>query len=221
MKAKSLLPILMRRIYGSGRAATMGQVPHLSAESHVRAVVLVEGVSDQTAVETLAARSGRDLAAEGVAVVPIGGAQAIGRFVERYGPQGLGLRLAGLCDAAEERNFQRALERAGLGACLTRLDLEEHGFYVCEADLEDELIRALGAAAVEEVLASNGDLNPFRTFQKQPAWRGRPADHQLRRFMGSADSRKLRYARLLLEALPLERVPRPLVQVLESTRRVQ
>jgi hypothetical protein len=34
--------------------------------------------------------------------------------------------------------------------------------------------------------------------------------------MGSADSRKLRYARLLVDALPLDRVPRPLVEVLAS-----
>ena len=177
----------------------MGQLPHLS-------VIFVEGVSDQAAVEALAARRGRDLAAERVAVVPIGGAQAIGRFIERYGPRGLDLRLAGLCDAAEERDFQRALERAGLGERLTRGDMERLGFYVCDADLEDELIRALGAPAVEDVLEANGDLGPFRTFQKQPFWRGQAAERQLRRFMGSADSRKIRYARLLVDALPLERV---------------
>lgn len=187
----------------------MGQLPHLS-------VILVEGVSDRAAVEALAARSGRDLEAERIAVIPIGGAQAIGRFVDHYGPQGLDLRLAGLCDAAEERDFQRALERAGFGERLTREDMEGLGFFVCDADLEEELIRALGAPAVEEVLAANGDLNPFRTFQKQPAWRGRPAERQLRRFMGSADKRKTRYARLLVEALPLERVPRPLAQLLLS-----
>ena len=192
----------------------MGRLPHLSDDDHVRAVILVEGVSDQAAVEALAARRRRDLATEGVGVVPIGGAQAIGRFVERYGPRGLDVRLAGMCDAAEARDFQRALERAGLGEGLTRDEMEELGFYVCDADLEDELIRALGAVAVEEVLAANGDLNSFRTFQKQPAWRGRPVDRQLRRFMGSADSRKLRYARLLVDALPLERIPRPLERVL-------
>ena len=38
----------------------------------------------------------------------MGGAQAIGRFVEHFGPQGLDVKLAGLCDAAEERFFQRA-----------------------------------------------------------------------------------------------------------------
>jgi hypothetical protein len=66
-------------------------------------------------------RSGRDatLAADGVAVVPIGGAQSIGRFLRHYGPEGLGVRLAGLCDAGEERDYRRGLERAGLGAELT------------------------------------------------------------------------------------------------------
>ncbi len=177
-------------------------------------VVLVEGVSDQLALETLAERRGRDLAAEGIAIVPIGGAQAIGRFLDLLGPQGLNARLAGLCDAAEEGNFQRALERAGLGSNVTRADMERLGFYVCVADLEDELIRALGAAAVEEIVHAQGDLGSFRTLQKQPAWQGRTNEEQLRRFMGSGGSRKIRYARLLVEALDLTQVPRPLDRVL-------
>jgi hypothetical protein len=45
---------------------------------------------------------------------------------------------------------------------------------VCVKDLEDELIRALGSAGVEEVLAAQGELETFRNFQNQPAWRGRP-----------------------------------------------
>ena len=92
--------------------------------------------------------------------------------------------------------------------------MEALGFYVCVADLEDELIRALGAAAVEEVVEAQGELGPFRTLQKQPAWRGRPQDEQLRRFMGSGGRRKIRYARLLVEALDLTEVPRPLDLVL-------
>jgi hypothetical protein len=186
----------------------------MSASLNPRAVVLVEGTSDKVAVETLAERRGRDLQAEGISVVPIGGAQAIGRFLTLFGPRGLDVRLAGLCDAAEEREFQRGLERAGLGSQLTRVDLEQLGFYVCVADLEDELIRALGAASVEEVVHAEGDIGPFRTFQKQPEWRGRPAGDQLRRFMGSGGSRKIRYARLLVEALDFTQVPRPLERVL-------
>ena len=178
------------------------------------AVVLVEGVSDQAAVEALAERHGRDLGAEGVSVVPIGGAQAVGRYLERFGPDGLDLRLAGLCDAAEEREFRRGLEQAGLGSDLSRAELERLGFFVCEADLEDELIRALGADTVLQVIEANGDLGPFRTLQKQPAWHARPTDEQLRRFMGSGGRRKIRYARFLVEALDLAAIPRPLAGIL-------
>jgi hypothetical protein len=113
----------------------MSEMRNLAWESpesmSARAVVLVEGISDQSALEALAARRGRDLAAVGVSIVPMGGAQAIGRFLTLFGPQGLDVRLAGLCDAAEEGVFRRALERAGLGSNLTRADMERLGFYVC------------------------------------------------------------------------------------------
>lgn len=170
-------------------------------------IVLVEGVSDQRAVEAVARRRGRDLAAEGVSVVPIGGAQAIGGRLAALARE---VRLAGLCDVGEERHFQRGLERAGLGSDLDRAEMERLGFFVCEADLEDELIRSLGTDAVERVVAAQGDLGSFRTLQKQAAWQGRPTDAQLRRFMGSGGRRKIRYAELLVNALDPERVPRPL-----------
>jgi len=179
-----------------------------------RTVVLVEGVSDQRALETLAERRGRDLDAERVTVVPIGGAQAIGGFLEQFGPQGLDVRLAGLCDAAEEDHFKRGLERAGLGVDIARPDMEALGFYVCVADLEDELIRCLGAGAVEDVIDAQGELQSFRTFQKQPAWRGRAVEEQLRRFIGTHSGRKIQSAASLVGALDLTRVPRPLDRVL-------
>ena len=105
----------------SGRD-TRGDVKlrHVAASVDVRTVVLVEGMSDQRALEALAERRGRNLAAEGVSIVPMGGATAVGRYLERFGPKGLDLRLAGLCDAGEERKFRRGLERAGLGSDLTR-----------------------------------------------------------------------------------------------------
>ena len=183
-------------------------------ETTTRTVVLVEGTSDQVALETLAERHDRNLDAEGIVIVPMGGAQSIGRFLAHYGPGGLDVRLAGLCDAGEEAEFRRGLERAGLGAELTRGDMERLGFYVCVADLEQELIRALGPDRVEEIVEAHGDLGPFRTLQKQPAWEERRLEDQLRRFMGSGGSRKIRYARFLIEALDLDRVPRPLDRLL-------
>lgn len=177
----------------------------------LRAVVLVEGISDRIAIETLARRRGRDLAADGVAVQSIGGAQAIGRYLDRLGTA---VDLAGLYDAGEEAVFRQALEQAGFGADLSRARMEELGFYACDVDLEDELIRALGAATVERILDANGDLGSFRTLQKQAPWRGRPAEDQLRRFLGSGAQRKIRYAQLLVDALDLARVPKPLDGVL-------
>jgi hypothetical protein len=176
-------------------------------------VVLVEGSSDQVALETLADRRGRDLAAAGIAVVPMGGARNIRRFLEQFGPRGLNLGLAGLCDAGEEGDFRRGLEWAGLGSDLGRAEMEALGFYVCVADLEDELIRCLGTAAVEQVVEAQGELGSFRTFQRQPAWRARPSQEQLRRFIGTHSGRKIRYARLLVDALELTSVPRPLDRV--------
>jgi hypothetical protein len=61
---------------------------------------------------------------------------------------------------------------------------------------------------------ASGDLRSRRALQKQPAQRDRPAEDQVRRFLGSGSGRKLRYARLLVEALAPEQVPRPLDRLL-------
>ena len=173
-----------------------------------RAVVLVEGISDRLAVETLAARRGRDLHAEGVAVVPIGGAHALGNALRRVVT---GVDVAGLCDAGEEGAFRRALEACGMGPAPDRAALESLGFYVCEEDLEDELVRALGCARVTEIIEAQGETSRFRTFQKQREKRELSLAKQLHGFMWN---RKIRYAPLLVDALDLDAVPRPLEGVL-------
>jgi hypothetical protein len=180
----------------------------------VRAVVLVEGASDQAALEALARRRRRDLDADGVRVVAMGGATSIGRFLDLFGPGGHDVAFAGLCDAAEERVFRRALERAGLGPAQGRDDMERLGFYVCTEDLEDELIRSLGSDVVERIVDGQGELTSFRTFQRQPAQQGKTTAQQLRRFMGTRAGRKIHYARVLVEALDPAGVPRPLDRLL-------
>ena len=142
------------------------------------------------------------------------GATNVARFLERYGPSGAGLRLAGLYDVGEEGVFRRALERVGLGIDLNRNEMQALGFHVCIADLEDELIRALGVDAVEELIATQGELDSFRTMQKQPAHRGRSTEAQLRRFMGTNSGRKIFYAPVMVDALDLTKVPSPLDRVL-------
>jgi hypothetical protein len=187
----------------------------LAGIAQSRAVVLVEGMSDQAALEALAERRGRALAAEGVSIVPMGGATNIDHFLGLLlGPGRGAVRLAGLCDAAEEGYFRRALERAGLGSRLSRAGMEALGFYVCADDLEDELIRAIGVASVEQVIVTQGEIRSFRTFQKQPAQQGHSPERQLHRFMGTHSGRKSKYARLLVGALDPARIPRPLDGVL-------
>lgn len=194
------------------RAETLLSLAAVPDES---AVVLVEGRSDQAALEVLARRRGRVLAAEGVSIVPMGGATNFGQFLERFGPRGLDIRLAGLCDATARDYLRRSLERAGLGSAWTPEELEGLGFFVCDPDLEDELIYALGTDTVEAIIESQGELASLRSLKQQPAQRGRSTHDQLHRFMGSKSGRKLQYAQLMVDALDLDLMPRALDGVLD------
>jgi hypothetical protein len=156
-------------------------------------IVFVEGASDRVALLRLAERQGRDLRAEGVDVVAIGGAHALGRLLASLDARNL--KLVGLCDVGEAREFTRALDHV----------------FVCDRDLEDELIRALGPAELERIIEEQGELHSFRTLQKQPFQRSRTLEHQLLVFLGN---RKIRYAPLLVDALDLSNVPAPLDGVL-------
>jgi hypothetical protein len=180
-----------------------------------RAVVLVEGNSDRLALQTLAGRCGRDLAAEGVEVVPMGGITNTRAFASRYGPRGLDVPLAGLYDAPEEAHLRRGLLAAGFLAARVPEALPGLGFFKCTADLEDELIRALGVEAVEDVIEAAGDMRSLRLLAGMPAQRDWSRVAVLRRFLGVRSGRKARYAALLVEALQPERVPGPLRAVLD------
>lgn len=184
----------------------------------VRTVVLLEGRSDRAAVHALAVASGVDLARRGVAVVAMGGVTNVGRHLGRYGVAGAGLRVAGLCDEAEVPVVARALAAHGYaGDGLDGIDaLAAAGFQVCVADLEDELVRAVGVARFERVVAEQGELRALRSMQQQPAQRDRPVTAQLRRWLGSGGSRKVRYAELLVQALEPDRAPAPLRALLDS-----
>lgn len=178
--------------------------------------VLVEGESDREAVLALARRRVTDLPT--VDVVAMGGVTNIARYVAELAAS---YRLVGLYDAGEERFVRAALERAGLTSGPDRAapdlatpDLAESGFHRCDRDLEEELIRALGPQRVLEVVAAAGDLAHFRGLQQQPAQRHRRLEEQLHRFFGSGSGRKIRYGRLLVDALPDDAVPAPLERLL-------
>jgi hypothetical protein len=191
-------------------------LPTGATAATAQAVLFVEGISDQHALETLATRMGLDLDGAGVAIVQIGGATNIWRYLQLYRAQHPNVTLGGLCDANQERAFRRALEQFGYGSDLSRAGMEAIGFFVCDADLEDELIRSLGVERVLEIIEAEGELQSFRTYQKQPAHSARALEKQVHGFMWN---RKFRYARLLVDALDVDHVPRPLVGALAHATR--
>ena len=175
---------------------------------------MVEGNSDRVALHTLAERHGRALTDEGIEVVAMGGITNTRAFASRYGPHGLGVPLAGLYDAAEETKLRHGLAAAGLSAALEPDGLLRLGFHKCSADLEDELIRALGIDAMEAVIEAAGEAYSLRILAGMPAQRDWTREAVLRRFLGVRSGRKARYAALLVEALDPGRVPHPLEAVL-------
>jgi len=183
------------------------------AGAAAKTVILVEGVSDQRAIQVLASRQGRDLERDGVAIIPIAGATNIVRFLHLLGPRGYDVKLAGLCDEDEESAFRAAFAEAGMGSGLDRVAMEKLGFFVCSADLEEELIRALGAEEMVRLIQTEGQLRRFRSFQNQPAQRHKTIEAQLWRWLGN---HKIRYAPVMVGALAIEEMPPPLKGVLAS-----
>ncbi len=181
----------------------------------MRTIVFVEGVTDELALTLAAGRSGRDLEAEGVSIVPINGAHAISRFLRRLAAEEPEAKLAGLYDEGEEEVIRVALERAGFGPNLDRGQLERIGFFACIADLEDELIRAAGEPNLSRLIELQGDGQPWRTFRSQQAWRGRAMDQQFRRFIRSVSERNSRYIRAMVETIDPSRLPRPIRLLLD------
>lgn len=182
-----------------------------------RTVILFEGRSDRLAFEAMVRRRGVLGAMDAVELVDMGGITNLRTRVSALGGGGVGggVRVLGLYDAAEEAYVIRILDELGLlaGECRHPSDI---GFFGCERDLEAEVIRAAGVELVLETLAARGELERFRVFQGQPAQRGKPVDDQLHRFAGTAAGRKARFAADVIEALPLDRMPRPLTALLRA-----
>jgi hypothetical protein len=174
------------------------RVPNELVQVAVKAVVFVEGESDRIAIETLAVRLGRDLSAEGVVVVAVGGAHALERALQTLDAE----RVAGLYDRGEEAAVRRALERTAVTS---------HGFHACDPDLEGELVRSIGPERMLHLVEERGQLAAFRTYQRQPGKRSLSLDAQLH---GWLHNWKVRYAAALVDALDLDRVPPPLAGVL-------
>jgi hypothetical protein len=178
----------------------------------VRTLVLVEGNSDAGAVRALAGLLGCDLDLHHIQIRSADGVTNFSQLLAEFVRTHPGAKFCGMYDVADERHVRRALAHAAFPIAAEE-SLESFGFFACVADLEDELIRALGSEAVERLLEAHGELISFRRFQAMPQHRSTPVHHQLRRFLGTRATRKIRSAQRLVEALDLARLPRPLAQL--------
>jgi hypothetical protein len=175
-------------------------------------LVLVEGESDAGAVRALADLVGCDLDLHRIQIWSADGVTNFSKVLAEFVRTHPGAEFCGMYDVEDERHVRRALDNAAIPVAAHE-SLEAFGFFACVTDLEDELIRALGAEAVERVLEAQAELASFRRFQAMPQHRRAPVHQQLRRFLGTRATRKIRSAQRLVETLDLARLPRPLMQL--------
>jgi hypothetical protein len=184
--------------------------PDTAEAFFARTVVFVEGPSDYLALRVVANILNIDLDAKGVAVISLQGAGLLATYLRLLGPQGLDLDLVGLCDVDAEQDWQTKLTAAGVPVA-DRAALNAAGFFVCDVDLESELVAALGDTAVQAAIAAEGDANRFASFANQPANRGLTLTAQLEAF---ARSGKVRWSPRLAADLTPTSVPIPIREVL-------
>ena len=161
-----------------------------------------EGRSDVAAVAVLCAARGLDPADGSFALVDMGGVTNVGHHLARLRTAPGRPQVLGLCDAPEERFVVRAPGSARASWSTAATTSPRLGFVVCDRDLEDELIRALGPARVESRWSS-GWVSSSSSVPSSASRSGAAArsTDQLRRFAGTASGRKALFARGLAEEL--------------------
>jgi hypothetical protein len=177
--------------------------------------VLLEGASDVAAVRAVAERSGLTLDDRGVRLVDMGGATNVRRHLRDAARAPTSPRVLGMCDIKEAGFFVRALRDLGCDVASAQA-LPQWGFQLCNRDLEDELLRALGPVRVRVVLEDLGLTDRFETFTQQPAWVARDFHEQAHRFAGVASGRKELMAEALAVALHPRSLPAPLSGLLDD-----
>jgi hypothetical protein len=172
--------------------------PRASEAVFARKVVLVEGPSDRLAFFEVCATLGIDLDARGIVLLALDGARWITIATQVYGPPGLAVQMLGLVDADHEPTWIRALTDVGLTAA-SRQDLEGHGFFVCDPDLEPVLVDELSVITVENVIDADGATGQLQRLSQQPSYANLSRRDQL---IGFVKKDKTRWAPLLAAELP-------------------
>lgn len=183
--------------------------------SDARTIVLLEGVSDVAAVRALMATCEVD--ASPIELVSLDGATNLPRALKEVRLLRGDVDVLGLVDEAEAHVAVRALTEDHLPV-QDASDLPVYGFFVCSRDLEDELIRALGAQRARDALVDAGLGGKLEALQNQDAWADQPLAEQVRRFCGVASGRKELAAGILAAALAPEEFPEPLAMLIDRLR---
>lgn len=112
-------------------------------------MILVEGVTDQAIVRTVAERLGHDLDRLGITVAALDGAGGFKIALHLFGSDGFDVPYWGLVDNKEASEVASYLG-------VNEDQLEDNGLVVCIEDLEDECVKGVGSKRHAEVLCQSG-----------------------------------------------------------------
>jgi predicted ATP-dependent endonuclease of OLD family len=175
-----------------------------------KALIVVEGFSDLLALRTLTKLRGKDLDASGVSLLSLDGSGTFKHYLQLFGPEGLGVELRGLCDQDAERDWIEKLSAAGIGVA-DRASLEENGFFVCDPDLEAEMLSALEPTEITRVINEDGAEATFSSFASHPANSGL-TEHEIQ--VAFFKNEKVRWAPLFAAAMSPTALPQPIERLL-------
>lgn len=111
-------------------------------------VIGVEGMSDRIIVERAAELTNRSLDRLGVSLLDTNGYGDMGAINTLFGPDGFNVPISMLIDEDAETKVSKKLGVAPA-------DFNANRFWVSRIDLEDEYVRAIGAAKVQAALAAS------------------------------------------------------------------
>ncbi|HEY8885966.1 MAG TPA: AAA family ATPase [Candidatus Microsaccharimonas sp.] len=130
-----------------------------------RRVVAVEGLSDRIILERIAELTDRNLDRLGVSVLETGGSGDMGPIEKLFGASGFDIPLTRLIDEDAEVTVATQLGVA-------TADLPAHSVWVSRVDLEDEYVRAIGAATVWAQLQTSGHFSANELANMRPSGQG-------------------------------------------------
>lgn len=117
-----------------------------------RHIVAVEGISDRIILEKAAEVTGRNLDRLGVSVIETDGAGDMGAVEKLFGTNGFNIPISMLIDEDAVGATAKHLD-------VPRDELNQHSVWICQRDLEDEYVAALGADKLWPALQASSLFN--------------------------------------------------------------